>query len=232
MLAVSAVVVSAGEPEPIVSVADLHFVAPGLELLPAGSPVEGDAVRIVGHIQASGSQAWTKAGVVLDRGLPGEPDSHELNAPSVIYDGGEYKMWYAGTTGSMTGSILYATSPDGVSWTKHGTVLAPGSPPENVNVHYPCVMKDGVMYKMWYSGYDGSHYRIFYATSADGLTWNRQRLVLDIGPNGSYDDNFAVSPFVLKEGSAYRMWYSGNDGAHVRLLYATSRWTWLDEAGR
>jgi predicted GH43/DUF377 family glycosyl hydrolase len=221
-LLVSTVAVTAIEPEPIVSLADLHFAAPGLELLPAGSPVEGDTVRIVGHVQASGTQAWTKAGVVLDRGSPGEPDSHELGAPSVIYDGGEHKMWYAGTTGSMTGSILYATSPDGASWTKHGAVLAPGSSPENVNVHYPCVMKDGVTYKMWYSGFDGSHYRIFYATSADGLTWSRQGLVLNLGPPGSYDDNFAYGPFVLKEGSAYRMWYSGSDGANVRLLYATS----------
>jgi hypothetical protein len=222
MLLVSTAAVTAIEPEPIVSLADLHFVAPNLEVLPTGSPVEGDTVQIVGHVQASGKQVWTKMGVVLDRGLPGEQDSHELGAPTVIYDAGEYKMWYAGTTGGMTGSILYATSPDGVLWTKHGAVLDPGPSPENVNVHYPCVMKDGAVYKMWYSAYDGSSYRIFYATSPDGLTWSRQGLVLDIGPSGSYDDDFAYGPFVLKEGGSFRMWYSGSDGANVRLLYATS----------
>jgi hypothetical protein len=38
---------------------------------------------------------------------------------SVLFDGTTYKMWYAGGNASWTGQIGYATSPDGITWTKN-----------------------------------------------------------------------------------------------------------------
>ncbi len=62
------------------------------------------------------------------------------------------------------------------------------------------------------------------AVVATGAQWERLGMVLDIGPAGAYDDGLATSPFVLKDGDVYRMWYRGYIvGANRnRILYATS----------
>ncbi|MBC8427272.1 MAG: hypothetical protein H8D97_00080, partial [Proteobacteria bacterium] len=40
---------------------------------------------------------------------------------------------------------------------------------DDIYTYIPNVIKDGSTYKMWYSGYDGSYWRIHYATSTDGI---------------------------------------------------------------
>lgn len=220
---------TSGAPEPIVSVIDLHFVSPNLETSPVGSATAGDSVRITSYSGMNGQQNWTKMGVVLDLGSPGNLDSWEVNTPSVLFDSGLFKMWYAGTDGTFPDTwIHYATSSDGVDWVRHGVVLDFGPPGENENVHMPAVIKDGSLFRMWYAGYDGSHYRIFQATSPDGFVWTRYGLAMDLGPAGSYDSMYLLYPFVLLEGSTYKMWYTGYDGSRTRLLLATSTdgFTW------
>ena len=43
-----------------------------------------------------------------------------------------------------------------------------------------------------------------------------------IGAEGTYDTVHAYTPFVIKDGDAYKMWYSSSDGSNLRILYATS----------
>ncbi len=209
-------------PEPIVNDVDAHFSAPGIELVPSGEPHTGDSVKVVSNVIIDGHQTWTKHGVVVDLGGPGDPDSANMNTPSVMYDNGEYKMWYAATDDLWPKCwILYANSSDGITWNKHGVVFTFGPPLENLAVITPNVIKDGSIYRMWYAGWDGSNYRIFSATSPDGLTWTRQGLAIDIGSPGSLDSYFAYSPYVMIDGM-YRMWYAGFDGTNTRILYANS----------
>ncbi|MCM8786861.1 MAG: hypothetical protein NC935_02275, partial [Candidatus Omnitrophica bacterium] len=44
---------------------------------------------------------------------------------------------------------------------------------DSYHVSTPSVIKDGDTYKMWYGGSDGTNWRIYYATSSDGLTWTK-----------------------------------------------------------
>jgi len=180
-------------------------------------------VTLRAKVQLVVNQTWTKHGVVLDKGGSDPHESQQVNSPYVLYEGGVYRMWYAATDGSSITWIMYATSADGVTWTKHGSVFSPGPLGEEEQVIYQCVLRDGSTYKMWYSGYDGSNYRIFYATSPDGLAWSRQGMVMDLGPPGSPDDYYVFDPFVIKEGALYRMWYNGNDGVHNRIMYTESK---------
>jgi len=215
-----------GSLEPIVNEADLHFESPGLETVPPWSVRSGTPLQVIAHIGLDGRQNWTKRGVVVDLGGSGDPDGLATGSPCVVYENGEYKMWYEGSDAPFpTSRILYANSSDGISWTKHGVVLSFGGTGEEYAVHYPWVIMDGGVYKMWYSGYDSSGptgtWRIFYATSPDGLSWTKHGLVVDVGPSGSYDDALAYNPFVLLDG-VYKMWYAGRHGANVRLMYATS----------
>jgi predicted GH43/DUF377 family glycosyl hydrolase len=92
-------------------------------------------------------------------------------------------------------------------------------------VENACVIQDGAEYKMWYSGYNGSHYQIGLATSSDGFMWTKHpgNPVLTAGSSGRFDEFHVRSPWVIKDGSTYKMWYSGSQaGAVYRIGYATS----------
>jgi predicted GH43/DUF377 family glycosyl hydrolase len=162
-----------------------------------------------------------KRGVAIDLGGPGEDDEKNAMTPSVIYHDGEYKMWYTGFNGTRY-HIMYANSSDGLNWSKHGIVLyhsATGEP-DGTYVNFPSVMYDGE-YKMWYSGYNGTAWRIMYATSPDGLVWSKQGVVLDIGSEGEYDSLHAYHPSVVKT-SQYELWYTGHNRITYNVLYANS----------
>src|SRR6185369_11536894 len=80
-------------------------------------------------------------------------------------------------------------------------------------------------------------YRIFYATSNDGLNWTKQNNTVytasDVN-SGNYQlyngtpfagDSFGpIASFVLNEGAAntYSMWYSGLAGGSVSRIYRAS----------
>jgi uncharacterized membrane protein/predicted GH43/DUF377 family glycosyl hydrolase len=109
---------------------------------------------------------WTKHGQVLaagetyaEAGIYG-PDVQRLN--------GHYHMWYSGKSSGGSVRILYADSPDGIAWTRHGVALTYGPIYETHSVDRPCTLLDGGTLKMWYSGYEWTtpaHTRIMYATS-------------------------------------------------------------------
>jgi hypothetical protein len=108
-----------------------------------------------------------------------------------------------------------------------GSVLgfgSPGSFDERGNFTISA-FKDGDVYKLYYGGADatgscpginGAHWRIGLAQSSDGLNWTRVPgtatggAILDLGTPGKFDDYLTYRPFVLKDGSVYRMWYNGS----------------------
>jgi hypothetical protein len=140
-------------------------------------------------------------------------------------------MWFSGNDGT-TYRIGYATSPDGINWTKHlsNPVLNLGLAGswDNSHVYYPSVIFDGTSYRMWYAGWDGSSsvIRIGYAYSLDGVAWTKHPAnpVLDRGTPGSWDDQLVYTPMVFLDSvnSTYSMWFSGFDGSSHRIGYATS----------
>ncbi len=90
---------------------------------------------------------------------------------------------------------------------------------------YPEVIKVGAEYRMWYTGNDGSTYRILAATSADGISWTKQGVVLDVGSGGAPDDLKVWDATVLLQGGTYYMWYTGQstgDPPRGMILLATS----------
>jgi predicted GH43/DUF377 family glycosyl hydrolase len=173
---------------------------------------------------------------VLPAGPNGAWDDDDAWDPTVLKEGSLYKMWYTGGDG-VTSRIGYATSPNGLTWTKYGgnPVLSPSGSWETRGIIGASVISDTGLYKMWYTGFNSSGIgRIGYATSPDGVAWTKYggNPVLDIGPAGSWEDAYVLGPTVLKEGSAYHMWYEGNDGETTRIGHATSGdgITWVKDA--
>ena len=168
---------------------------------------------------------WTKYGVVLDLGTNRDTNDYGVCDPFVFKDSnGIYRMWYVSFDSSYW-KIYYATSDNGINWTKYGVILDLGADGNTDNdVFYPSVLKDSDgTYKMWYSGYDGTHWRIYYATSPDGINWTKHGVVVDLGADEDTDDNGIYHPSVFKDSNGtYKMWYDSSDGFHRRIHYATS----------
>lgn len=169
---------------------------------------------------------WTYQATVVDVGGAGETDS--VVAPSVFRESdGTYKMWYMGYEGTAS-AFLYATSPDGVVWTKHGQVMTYGdSSYEAARIQSPFVLKYKSVYHMWYGGKSSGigYVRILYATSLDGITWDKHGLAVNFGDISPAEDDSVDYPTVLLKDGMLKMWYGGFDwtgGNWGRTLYATS----------
>ena len=115
-----------------------------------------------------------------------------------------------------------------VEWTRYGNnpVLDVGPPGawDDAMLVRGSVYFDETTYHMWYGGYDGTNIRIGYATSPDGITWQKysSNPVLDLGAPGTWDDHFVFIPTVIYFNSQYHMIYQGNDYGTNRIGHATS----------
>jgi hypothetical protein len=112
----------------------------------------------LGQVQdASGS---TNNNLVLKQGDSSAWDGYQsgesLYQMSVLKNtDSTYEMFYGGNTNGSTWKIGYATSADGISWTKSGSnpVLSNGGSGEwdDMGVLYPTIIEDNLTYKMWYT---------------------------------------------------------------------------------
>jgi len=188
----------------------------------------------IGYASSPDGITWTKSpqNPVLDLGMVGSWEDEEITEPTIIKDGGIYKMWYTGIHNEIP-SIGHATSPDGINWIKYtgNPVIVSGASGswEEGGVGEACVVKDGGTYKMWYSSYthiSTINEAIGYAISSDGINWTKYESnpVLGSGATGKWDEADVDNPTVIKQDSIYHMWYEGvNDGDDVcRIGYATS----------
>ena len=202
----------------------------------------------IGYATSNDGFLWTKhpGNPVLSVGTSGRFDENDVRSPWVIKDGSTYKMWYSGEQAGAVWRIGYATSPDGISWTKVDGAqtdqsvldLGGGGQFDEFDVWHCCVLKNETDdYEMWYTGEAiGSVWAIGHASSSDGISWTKtdaSNPVLDGTGGGTWDDNDVLKPCVIKEAADdYRMWYTGNNGFDA-IGYANSSdgLTWTKNIG-
>ncbi len=109
-------------------------------------------------------------------------------------------------------------------WVREGAVLPPGEPgdPDAHRQWRPWVLDepDGTL-RMWYSGHDGTTWRICEAVFEDD-GWRRLGAVIDVGFAGDSDDYGVQAPCVVRTPGGYLMAYAGFDGEVTRLHMASS----------
>ena len=186
----------------------------------------------IGYATSDEGVEWKKypGNPVLDVGQPGEWDSVYVSMSCVISDGAGYKMWYTGIgehKNFVPQRIGYATSVDGIEWKKYpgNPVLDVGQPGawDSIYVYKPHVIFDGEKYRMWYAGAGEyrvhARQRIGYATSVDGITWEKYagNPVLDVGQPGAWDSGSVFKPNVIFNGTQHEMWYVGHEAMNSRL---------------
>lgn len=141
-----------------------------------------------------------------------------------------YRLYFTGDGPNQTYAIGLAVSRDGITWSEpvSAPVLAPvlgWEKPDCSNgechtggVLEPSVIYDAKdrLYKMWYAGLGKTAdsfvaFRIGYATSPDGIKW--QRLpdpVLDLGPLEAWDGIVVSHVNVTRDGAGtYHLFYFG-----------------------
>ena len=163
-------------------------------------------------------------------------DGDDVDDPTVVKVGTTYDMWYTGYPEDGSAPAIYlATSADGVNWVRgnggNPVLKATAGAFDADGVYGADVVYDPsdviAPYKMWFSGRQGAFGGIGYASSLDGLTWTQYGgptplPVLGHGLPGSADSFSAADPSVLKDGSTWKMWYTGDDSNKKRIAYATS----------
>jgi len=137
----------------------------------------------------------------IPNGLVGTFDERDSCAPELMWDKEDqiYKMWYSSVD---PGYIGYATSPDGLTWTKKDNSIPDKSNTTGTNGRIPnglqgsadaryvrnaTVVKVNSKYHMWYVGrpIEQMGQVLVYATSLDGLTWTKFNNDLSIYKNRS-----------------------------------------------
>jgi hypothetical protein len=168
-------------------------------------------------VSADGGRSFEKVSPapVLGRG---PLDPFLTASPSVLIEGGVWRMWYVSGTGWSPGpkpepayNIRYAESSDGVEWRVSDRVCIDYSYPGEHAIARPHVMKDGALYRMWFS-HRGASYRIGYAESNDGLSWTRKDEDAGITTSrDGWDSEMVAYPWVGDIAGRRRMLYNGNN---------------------
>ena len=191
---------------------------------------------------------------ILPFGAPGTFDDDGAMPSFALRNDGKvwlyYSGWNRGVTVPYRNSVGIAVSDDdGASFRRlyEGPVLE-RCPQEPYIAVTPSILREDGLWRMWYiSGVrwtevEGRYepvYVIKYASSRDGVTWDRPNHLCI--PQAHPDEAFS-HPTVIGDGDRYRMWYCFRDSTDYRdgagayrIGYAESddglAWTRLDDVG-
>jgi len=111
---------------------------------------------------------------------------------TLLLEDGLWKAWY---NGNRENDLELVTSVDGIHWEKH-----PASPVTTA-AYSPTIIKDGKLYRMWYTIGTYGGFDIAYAESKDGINWeHRKEPVLKRG--SGWDSYNVLYPHVLYRNDA------------------------------
>lgn len=155
---------------------------------------------------------------ILDRS---DGELFTRTAAHVEREGDAFRMWYIGgdkwieVDGKQVPSysMRHLVSADGVNWGREGAVCMTPEGPDEYGFGRPFVVKDeSGAYRMWYSVRTVSKgYRLGYAESADGLSWERMddEAGIDVSAAG-WDSEMVCFSCVQPTRHGTYMFYNGN----------------------
>lgn len=184
-----------------------------------------DFVGLAVSVDGGASFKRVSAGPILDRN---DVDPYLTGPPFVMIEQGTWRMWYAsGVRWELVdGSpkhfyhIRYAESADGIHWKREGHVCINFASADEYAIARPCVTKHAGGYRMWYS-HRGAAYRIGYAESPDGITWQRadDLVGIDVSEAG-WDSEMVAYAYVMERDETQHMFYNGNGYGRSGIGYA------------
>lgn len=172
-------------------------------------------------------------GAVVDRN---QLEPYFTGACEVIRDQGKWRMWYGSATGWVIVDgkpepcyqIKYGESDDLINWTR----------PNRTCIEYkfdgeaiarPSIIREDGLYKMWYCSRGSVNYRtdkkqsyrVGYAESGDGLTWERKDELVGIDRSDEgWDSVMMCYPYVFQHSDRKYLFYNGNGFGESGVGYA------------
>lgn len=154
----------------VVKVRDMYFMY--------YTHTEKDVIDRIDVATSKDGLKWEPQGVAL-AGRDGAWDAVSVGRPAVIYEDGLFKMWYDGRkdfppdapvqgvpkSGKSKRSVGYATSQDGLRWTREGTGPSFGNDAGGLDVK-----RVGDQLVMVYESFEGTGM----ALSRDGINWSNE----------------------------------------------------------
>ena len=136
--------------------------------------------------------------------------SGELLSPTIVYENGNYNMWYVvGGCGEDSSYLYLKTSSDGISWSNAQTLNIHQS---NRVIWHIDVQKVGQKYIMILISYPiGASCRntnLYYAESLDKLNWSVSSVPI-LSPSAGWDNATIYRSTFLATDDFFRIWYSG-----------------------
>ena len=172
---------------------------------------------------------WSYPQIYMNRDLEcGWMD--DVNRNCIVKRGDEWHMWFTGQARGYS-YIGYATSDDGVNWTRYSDqpVMFSERPYEGASIMNPFVLwdEDLKLFRMWYAA--GEQYEpntLAYATSKDGIHWDKlpANPIFVANDENPYEQDRIGACHIEKYNGWYYMFYIGyEDIDTARICLARSK---------
>ena len=181
-------------------------------------PALKDGASKIGYVESDDGINWSRKSTEPVLFSTEEWEGKSLMCPHVNFNEEKdlYEMWYSGGSNLEPDAIGYASSKDGMHWTKYDSNPIFASDPSNIwdsgKVCACQVIKDKDYYYMLYLGhYHLQRGSIGIARSKDGKTnWERHPKNPIIAPDkDTWDAKSVFKPYAIFEGDHWILWYNG-----------------------
>jgi len=199
------------------------------------------SIKAIRYAESVDGQDWTDDQAITGNIIsekPGEWNGGSYGPMDIIYNSSainegdnpfdySFVMYFDATTGGLE-EIGLGYSVDGKDWRLYGKVLSRGGDGvwDSAYTTFGTVIKDNDrLWHMWYSGgQNDSNDGIGYAYSIDGLDWTRgsENPIFHQNDGISWRSERTYTPIVIRDGSVYKMWFSGAASGNYAMGYATN----------
>jgi predicted GH43/DUF377 family glycosyl hydrolase len=198
------------------------------------TPGDSNTPDHIGYATSTDGIAWTKyvSNPIVSPGAGGAWDDTKVDHFCVIRESASvWKAWYMGSNGSLL-RIGYATSSDGITWSKSGSNPVLSSTAATWDSAFVVPSKvlfiSGTYYLFYWGGTSTgtqTTWKIGLATSTDGITWTKSgnNPILSGAGSGDWDAG-VLDVDVVHIGNTFFMFYQGNvsSGNNSAIGIATS----------
>ena len=182
---------------------------------------DGEGSADIGYATSDNLINWVKnpTNPVLSPGTSGQFDDRYAHKATLVKIGSMWHMYYeAKSVSTGVKTIGLATAPTLASaWTKQGKVIDIGGSQEESSLLAPSVYEENGTYYMFYAGQSSADlkFRIFVATSSDGVSWTKQGKILEPSTDSSDWDYGWIAPGNVKKLPDGRFAFPFNGGSTV-----------------
>lgn len=179
------------------------------------SGYDGDRMTIC-HATSPDGIVWTKnaANPILVSD-PATWHGESLQLPRVIIIDEVYHMWFRSNN-----RVGHAVSQDGLDWTFTGFPVLEGTLGtwDGDLVAFAEVIYSDSLFQAWFCGSNNNIAAIGYATSEDGVEWQKLPDPVFEASDDGWDSGLIYASSVVSNGGYYYMWYSANDGTELSRI--------------